>query len=167
MDEETKINLKSKENDSFTVPFTIAKLSKLVENTVEEDDGDIEIDIPLPNVRTDVLKKVIEYCTHYEEEAMTPIKVPLKSNKIDETVQEWYAKFCDVERAMLFELVTAANFMDIKPLLDLTCYAVAVLIMGKSADEMRKIFNISADFSPDEEHQVHQENKWASQPNGD
>lgn len=29
---------------------------------------------------------------------------------------------------MMFELVTAANFMDIKPLLDLTCLAVSVLI---------------------------------------
>jgi len=67
---------------------------------------------------------------------------------------------------MLFELVTAANFMDIKPLLDLTCYAVAVMIKGKSADEIRSIFNISADFTPDEEHQVQQENKWASQPSG-
>jgi S-phase kinase-associated protein 1 len=158
--------LKSKENDSFTVPFSIAKLSKLVENTVEEDDAD-DLDIPLPNVRTDVLKKVIEYCVHYAEEEMTPIKVPLKSNRIEETVQEWYAKYCDVEQNMLFELVTAANFMDIKPLLDLTCYAVSVMIKGKSADEMRSIFNISADLTPDEEQQVQHENQWASQPHAD
>ena len=29
---------------------------------------------------------------------------------------------------MLFDLVTAANFMDIKAMLDLTCLAVSVLI---------------------------------------
>jgi S-phase kinase-associated protein 1 len=59
---------------------------------------------------------------------VTPITTPLKSNRIDEIVQEWYAEFVDVEQIMMFELVTAANFMDIKPLLDLTCLAVSVLI---------------------------------------
>lgn len=34
---------------------------------------------------------------------------------------------------MLFELVTAANFMDIKPLLDLTCLAVSVYIKVSSS----------------------------------
>ena len=59
---------------------------------------------------------------------MTPITTPLKSNRICEIVQEWYANFVDVDQTLLFELVTAANFMDIKALLDLTCLAVSVLI---------------------------------------
>jgi S-phase kinase-associated protein 1 len=59
---------------------------------------------------------------------VTNITTPLKSNRIEEIVQEWYAEFVDVEQMMLFELVTAANFMDIKQLLDLTCLAVSVLI---------------------------------------
>jgi hypothetical protein len=71
---------------------------------------------------------VIEYCTHYKDEPMTPIQTPLKSSKIEDLVQPWYANFVKVEQALLFELVTAANFMDIKPLLDLTCLAVSVLI---------------------------------------
>jgi S-phase kinase-associated protein 1 len=44
--------------------------------------------------------------------------------------------------------------MDIKPLLDLTCLAVSVLIKGKQASELRAIFNISNDFTPEEEAQV-------------
>ncbi len=59
---------------------------------------------------------------------VTTITTPLKSNRIEEIVQEWYANFVKVEQIMLFELVTAANFMDIKPLLDLTCLAVSVYI---------------------------------------
>jgi S-phase kinase-associated protein 1 len=59
---------------------------------------------------------------------VTPITTPLKSNRIGEIVQEWYANFVDVDQTLLFELVTAANFMDIKALLDLTCLAVSVLI---------------------------------------
>ena len=125
----------SKEGDTFDVPIEIAKLSNLVITTLGGDDdndnaenNEEAIEIPLPNVRTQVLAKVIEYCTHFHTEPMTPITTPLKSTKIDEIVQEWYADFVDIDQIMLFELVTAANFMDIKALLDLTCLAVSVLI---------------------------------------
>lgn len=117
----------------------------------EDDDEEETAEIPLPNVKATVLVKVIEYCTHYKTDPMTVITTPLKSNRIEEIVQEWYADFVSVDQTLLFELVTAANFMDIKALLDLTCLAVSVLIKGKSAEEIRRIFNISNDFSPEEE----------------
>ena len=151
----------SKEGESFTVPIAVAKMSKLVEITIDGESDDETQEIPLPNVKASILGKVIEYCTHYiTVEPMTPITTPLKSPKIEEVVQQWYADFVKVDQTILFELVTSANFMDIKPLLDLTCFAVAVFIKGKSADEIRKIFNISNDFTPDEEAQVREENKW-------
>lgn len=75
-----------------------------------------------------MLTKVLEYCTHHQQEEMTPIQTPLKSSKIEDLVQPWYAEYVEVEQSMLFELVTAANYMDIKPLLDLTCLAVSIYI---------------------------------------
>lgn len=145
--------------------MAVARMSKLVETTMDDEENeDEQQEIPLPNVKASVLAKVIEYCTHYQDEPMSAICTPLKSSKIDEVVQKWYADFVKVEQVLLFELVTAANFMDIKPLLDLTCFAVAVMIKGKSADEIRRIFNISNDFSPEEEAQVREENKWCEQP---
>ena len=132
-------------------------MSTLVATTIDDDgvdDEDEAREIPLPNVKDSVLSKVIEYCTHYKEEPMTPIQTPLKSSKIEDLVQPWYTNFVKVDQALLFELVTAANFMDIKPLLDLTCLAVSVLIKGKQASELRQIFNISNDFTPEEEAQV-------------
>jgi S-phase kinase-associated protein 1 len=77
---------------------------------------------------------------------VTPITTPLKSNRINDIVQVWYANYISdiiVDQTLLFELVTAANFMDIKSLLDLSCLAVSILIQGKTADEIRCIFNIS------------------------
>lgn len=139
-------------------------MSQMVADFIEED-NDTESDVPITftitNVRTLVLTKVIEYCTHYQEEPMTPITTPLKSSKIEDLVQPWYASFVQLEQPMLFELVTAANYMDIKSLLDLTCLAVSIYIKGKSAEELRQIFNISAEFSPEDEEQVREENSWA------
>jgi S-phase kinase-associated protein 1 len=120
----------SKEGDVYEVPIAVAKMSTLVATTIDDDaEEDDEVrEIPLPNVKDAVLTKVIEYCTHYKDEPMTTIQTPLKSSKIEDLVQAWYANFVKVDQALLFELVTAANFMDIKPLLDLTCLAVSVLI---------------------------------------
>mmetsp|Transcript_15297 Transcript_15297/g.27728 ORF Transcript_15297/g.27728 Transcript_15297/m.27728 type:complete len:166 (-) Transcript_15297:341-838(-) len=155
------VNLVSKEGDTYEVPMAAAQMSKLVETSIDEDADEDEVqEIPLPNVRSAVLTKVIEYCTHYQTDPMTPITTPLKSSKVEEVVQQWYADFVKVEQVLLFELVTAANFMDIKPLLDLACFAVAVFIKGKSVGEIQKIFNISPDLSPEEEAEIREENKW-------
>ena len=59
---------------------------------------------------------------------------------------------------MLFELILAANFMDIKMLLDLACAKVASMIKGKSPEEIRKTFNIKNDFTPEEEAAIREEN---------
>jgi S-phase kinase-associated protein 1 len=74
------------------------------------------------------INHIIHTITPIHYTTVTPITTPLKSTRIEEIVQEWYADFVDVDQIMLFELVTAANFMDIKALLDLTCLAVSVLI---------------------------------------
>lgn len=88
---------------------------------------------------------------------------PLKSANMSEIVQEWYATYVAVEQDVLFELILAANFMDIKPLLDLTCASVASMIKGKTPEEIRKTFNIVNDFTPEEEAQVREENKWCEE----
>ena len=133
------------------------------EDDDDNDDGNNPSmpDIPLPNVSADVLGKVIEYCRYYQEDEMRTIQTPLKSNKLEELVQEWYADFVKVDKNLLFDLVAAANFMDIKPLLDLTCLAVSILIKGKSAVELRQMFNISNEFSAEGKAQMARDNNRA------
>ena len=147
----------SKEGVKFTVPAVVAKLSKLVETTIDDDDGNDQDtanapEIPLPNIKSNVLAKVIEYCVHFKNvEVMTPIQTPFKSTIMTELVQPWYADFIAVDKVLMFELVTASNFMDIKPLLDLACLAVSIFIKGKPAEDIRKIFNITNDFQEHED----------------
>jgi len=42
----------------------------------------------------------------------------------------------------------AANYLDIKPLLDLTCAKVATTLKGKTPEEIRIEYNIRNDFTP-------------------
>lgn len=57
----------------------------------------------------------------------------------------------------------AANYLDIKALLDVGCKTVANMIKGKSPEEIRKTFNIQNDFTPEEEDQIRRENEWAEE----
>jgi S-phase kinase-associated protein 1 len=163
---EKNVNLTSAEGETFEVAQDVVKLSEIVkvmcDDNADEDDEDTK-DFPLPMVKSAVLAKVIEFMKHYKEEPMSEIEKPLKSSNMQEVVQDWYAQFINVEQETLFELILAANYMDIKPLLDLTCATVASLIKGKTPEEIRKTFNIINDFTPEEEAQVREENRWCEE----
>ena len=77
-----------------------------------------------------------------------------------EDIGDWDRAYMQVEDAMIFEIIMAANYMDIQPLLNLGCKTVANMTRGKSPEEIRKTFNIENDFTAEEENQIHRENEW-------
>ncbi|KAL5541267.1 hypothetical protein UlMin_042489 [Ulmus minor] len=113
--------------------------------------------IPLPNVTSKILSKVIDYCKKHVE---TP-KLDECATTVDDELKAWDADFFKVDQATLFDLILAANYLNIKSLLDLTCQIVADMIEGKTPEEIRKTFNIKNDFTPEEEDEVSGENQWA------
>jgi len=153
--------LNSQEGEGFTVPKKVAIMSELVKTMAEGDKE--ESTIPLPNVKSQVLAKVIQYMEYHHHSLPKEIEKPLKSANMNEVVSAWDAEFVEVDQEMLFELILAANYMDIKPLLDLTCAKVASMIKGKTPEQIRKTFNIVNDFTPEEEEAVRAENKWAEE----
>lgn len=160
-DGDDTLQLVSQEQEKFTVSKKVANMSELVK-TMSDGDKD-EKEIPLPNVKSAVLSKVVHYMTYHSENAPKDIEKPLKSANMAEVVTQWDADFVDVDQELLFELILAANYMDIKPLLDLTCAKVASMIKGKTPEQIRKTFNIQNDFTPEEEEAVRAENKWAEE----
>ena len=95
---------------------------------------------------------------------MQDILKPLRSSTLSENnISEWDVEFIAVEKEILFELVLAANYLDLKPLLDLGCAKLATMIKGMSVEQIRKEFNIVNDFTPEEEARVREENKWCEE----
>ncbi|PFH31746.1 putative suppressor of kinetochore protein 1 [Besnoitia besnoiti] len=156
-----KVTLVSQEGDEFDVDIEVASMSALIKTMVEED-SDCQESIPLPNVETCILKKIIEYCEHHYNNLPEEIPKPLKSSNLAEVVSEWDYQFINEnsDQKILFALILAANYLNIKPLLDLSVAKVATMIKSKTPEEIRRIFNIVNDFTPEEEAQVREENKW-------
>ena len=117
------------------------------------------------DVSQETLKKVLDFCEHHTDPAhpLPVIAKPLRSANMADLVSDWDAEYINLEQPQLFELILAANYMDIKPLLDLSCAKVASMMKGKTPEELRALFNIENDFTPEEEAQVREENRWVEE----
>ncbi|PWA54618.1 hypothetical protein CTI12_AA430770 [Artemisia annua] len=147
------IVLKASDGETFEVEEIVALKSQTINHMIE--DGCADSAIPLPNVTSNILSKVIEYCKKHVETPKTEDKVS------EEDLKSFDAEFVKVDQATLLNLILAANYLNIKELLDLTCQTVADMIKGRSVEEVRKTFNIKNDFTPEEEEAVRKENSWA------
>ncbi len=100
-----------------------AERSILIKGMV--DDSGVDEEIPLPNVKKSVLLKIEQFCLHLRANPPPEIEKPLKSATFSEVTTPWFAAYVDLDQDMLFELIMAANYLDIKCLLDLACAKVA------------------------------------------
>ncbi|GAU38150.1 hypothetical protein TSUD_263740 [Trifolium subterraneum] len=151
-----KITLKSSDDETFEIDEAVALESQTIKHMIEDNCAD-DTGIPIPNVTSKILAKVIEYCKKHVEVASSEED----KTRNEDDLKAWDLDFIKVDQATLFELILAANYLNIKNLLDLTCQTVADMIKGKTPEEIRTVFNIKNDFSPEEEEEVRRENQWA------
>ncbi|KAK3224370.1 hypothetical protein Dsin_011395 [Dipteronia sinensis] len=153
-----KIMLTSSDGESFEVDQVVAVLSQTINHMIEDDCANSGI--PVPNVTGKILAKVIEYCKKHVEFADKTNDRNNSATAADD-LKAWDAEFVKVDQTTLFDLILAANYLNIKGLLDLTCQTVADMIKGKTPEEIRRTFNIANDFTAEEEEEVRRENQWA------
>ncbi|KAJ1975893.1 hypothetical protein H4R35_002942 [Dimargaris xerosporica] len=157
--------LLSSDKKEFSVPINVARKSGVISAMLEDVTSDAG-PIPLSTVRSAVLAKVIEYCTKHvddpnDDEDSDFDDDDFETRKRRLEIDPWDAKLIEVNPELLFEIILAANFLDIKPLLNLGCKSVAKMLKGRTPEEIRSTFNIPNDFTPEEEEQIRKENQWA------
>ena len=97
-----KITLKSSDGESFEVDEAVALESQTIKHMIEDDCADNGI--PLPNVTSKILAKVIEYCKKHVEAPKTDDRA------VDDELKSWDADFVKVDRATLFYLILVSRF---------------------------------------------------------
>jgi S-phase kinase-associated protein 1 len=153
------VALETEYGQVFQVPREVAMMSVTIANMLADVEDDDSTDpIMLPNLTGPIMAKVVEWAKHHHDHPDLETK-PSK-NPIEDPIPEWDQEFLKVEQSELFDIMIAANYLDIKPLLNLTCKTVALMIRGKSPEDIRKQFNIKNDFTPEEEEQIRKENEW-------
>ena len=119
--------------------------------------------LPLPNVNGATLKKVIEWCEHHRADYEEFAEEDESTQPRLDDIPDWDVSFFNIDQAEIFEIILAANYLDIKGLLNIGCKSVAKMITGKTPEQIRQLFNIKNDFTPEEEEQIRKENEWCNE----
>ncbi|EGT36437.1 hypothetical protein CAEBREN_19551 [Caenorhabditis brenneri] len=98
--------------------------------------------IPIENIDGATLKLVFEWCEHHKGEAIPEDDDSVPKNVV---IPEFDAKLMEIDDDRLFNLICAANYLNIKQLLNVSCKKVANMAKGKSPEELRIIFEIPTD----------------------
>ncbi|KEH17886.1 putative S-phase kinase-associated protein [Medicago truncatula] len=86
-----------------------------------------------------ILTLILDYCRFHH--------VKGRSNKERKSYDE---KFVRIDAPRLCELTSAAKYLQLNPLYDLTCHAITRIIEGKSSEEIRDIFHLPDDLMEEE-----------------
>lgn len=161
----TPIKLYSKDNKEVSVKLSSIQLSKTVLSLIsfpESHDDELINEycvpsepIPLNMIDYSILLKVVEYCDYHSYH---------QNEVLDNDTILWNELFLNISDDELFNIILAANYLEIGCLLELTCKKVADFIKNcKSPQDIRRRFDIKNDFTPEEEEEVRKENSWAGE----
>uniref|UniRef100_A0A0N4ZYE5 Skp1-related protein n=1 Tax=Parastrongyloides trichosuri TaxID=131310 RepID=A0A0N4ZYE5_PARTI len=161
-----KVPVKSSDGETFELEYDIIKQSGTLHTMLTDlgvdftSEETLVIDpIELQNLNANIIKRIIQWCNYHKDDPPSHDDSDQHEKRTDD-IPSWDVEFLKVDQGTLFELILAANYLDIKGLLDVTCKTVANMIKGKSPDEIRRTFNIRNDFTAEEEEQIKKENAW-------
>ena len=110
------IKLVSSDGEEFRVDIEIAKKSRTVRQLLDDlgvdENADDDEPVPFPNVNAPILKKVLQWATYHKDDP-PPAEDDDKEKRTDD-ISSWDSDFLKVDQGTLFELILAANYMDIK-----------------------------------------------------
>ena len=114
--------------------------------------------VPLADVNSETLAKILEYCTFH----VPPPKETPEKAKTPEEKKAFDLTYIDVTDDVLFNLIRGANYLDIKELLQLAADKVARRIVAEFKDPaaVKAAFNIVDDFSPEEHEELRKKETW-------
>ncbi|KAK4487391.1 hypothetical protein RD792_005979 [Penstemon davidsonii] len=145
------IFLKTFDKVTFSVERSVITKSITIKNLLDDGCADGGGIIPLHNVNGKTLSIVIDYLTKHAE-------LPNESSEIKVFDNNFTQGLSDPK--IILDLLLAANYLEIKELLDLISQKIADYIRDKQPEEVRKIFNIENDYTEEEEAAVRNEFPW-------
>jgi len=131
------------------LPLEHVQMSGMIGNMVERNDEEDydEVVLPSDKVPEDIFEAIVNFITHYK--TVEPLNdfdfgPPTSGRGFDEVVsQEWYRNFINqFEGTSIIPVIKAADFLDIKPLVDLAMLKMCATIKGKTEKEIKLFFNI-------------------------
>jgi len=140
------LKIVSKDKKEYDIDRKNAFISTLIKTSLDTDPSATEV--PIPGVASGILAEVVAYMNHHKGVEPPIIEKPLRSKVMKDVCKDPFdADFIDrigENRQALYDLILAANYMDIKSLLHLGCAKVASLIKGQPLEKIKDILSTGA-----------------------
>jgi S-phase kinase-associated protein 1 len=147
------IKVQTCDGQVFDVLKARAETSTTLKNLIA--DAPAGGDVPLPEVNGDIFQRVIAWVEMHKDDPVTA--VPLTENGLTVADKEFFAA---IDQQSLFQLILAANYLDIRKLLDMCCRTVADSVLGKTPKEIYAQFGVAQELTPEEEAEIRKDNPW-------
>jgi len=126
------------------------------EGEEDEDASELKMeDIPIPEVESGILEKIIEFCQQY---LVDPEGIEWKRSYFAST--DYSLEAIQSRNRMLAEITAGANYLNIKPLYTEVTAAIASTFKGKTPEQIRDEWGWPDDLSAEEKERIIQENAW-------
>lgn len=152
----------------YVIARNVAMMSGVLKDLLEDKSEGEEIEIPLANIDGKTLATIMMYVNYFVDNAPARIPKPM-SEPIRSYLSEWEKKFLDnyllcngkeTEHQVLINVLSAAHYLNIPSLISLSCASVADMMKNKTTEQIRNLFHIENDFTPEEEEQIKKDTKW-------
>ena len=153
------ITLIIKEGEKIKIRQELKNISELIKGILEE--NGINEEIPIEQITKQTLENVIQYAEyhHYTNSAMLPC--PLPSSDMSLYTSQWdYSFLTNLSEQAFNDLLVAADYLQIKSLLDLLLGFIASKIKDKDIESLRTMYNIEETLTPDLEDEILKEFSW-------
>jgi len=157
-----KMHIVSVDNQKIEISEAASSLIGFVNDVNEVLEEGEDLKIPFQLATEKVLKKCVEFCEYYIHNNDRPqFDYPLKRGKtFDDYVSDWYKTFYKMSEKEIVQMMNVANFLNIQPLLQITGAKLAHLCKLKGTPEIRELFGVESDFTPEEEEAIQKENEY-------
>mmetsp|Transcript_5350 Transcript_5350/g.9821 ORF Transcript_5350/g.9821 Transcript_5350/m.9821 type:complete len:168 (-) Transcript_5350:3166-3669(-) len=154
------LSIITKEGVVVQVDARLTSLSGLIKSIV--DDMASSEEIPIEALSTESLNLILEYFAHYDYSQPTAVPCPLPSADLREAIPSWDFEFISrFNLDSLCEFYNLVDYLQIPSLSELCAAAIASFFKGKTAAEVRVLFNMPSDLTPEIEEQLMLKYPWA------
>lgn len=152
--------LVSETGETHNLNKRVATLSNLVKHHIS--DFSVNEPVPLPEIANDTLILVVKFLNSQNPERLHEVEYPIKGDNLKDIIGEASEEVVNEHLSLeqLIDLINAANYMDIKVLMEAGCAAMAFRFEGKDEKDIFSAFQITSDITPFERQKILDENKW-------
>ena len=125
------IKLQSSDGVIFTVDAATVKQMVTIQTMIDHEDEDSDEVTPVPTVKGKILEKIIQWTEYHKID-----------HENTETIA-WYSQYFDIELQKIFEIISAADNLEVESLLKESCRFVLIKHEWKIVEDAANNFQDS------------------------